>query len=101
MVSRLSNGLSRLVSPFAEKTDFVIEINCPEFPQIQGRVVNRLLETSPYRLSGRIDAEGTFVPDNQEEPSVDLRDQCSGHFLLPSGEKRLPLCGPFQIALHV
>ena len=101
MVSRLYNGLSRLVSPFVEKADFVIEINCPEFPQIQGRVVNRLLETSPYRLSGCIDAEGKFVPDTQQEQSVDLRDHCSGHFMLPSGEKRIPLCGPFKIALHV
>ncbi len=100
-VSRLYNGLSRLVSPFAEKTGFVIEISCPEFPQVQGKVVNRLLETSPYHVSGCIDAEGRFIPDNQQEQPVDLRALCSGHFLLPSGEKRTPLCGPFEIALHI
>lgn len=101
MVSRLYNGLSRLVSPFVEKTDFIIEIKCPEFPQIQGRVVNRLLETSPYHLSGCIDTEGRFVPDNQPEQVVDLRGLCNSHFLLPSGDKRASLCGSFKIALHI
>ena len=101
MVSKLYNGLSRLVSPFAEKTDFVVEISCPEFPQIQGRVVNNLLQTSPYHLSGRIDGEGKYIPDDQQEQPVDLSVLCNGHFLLPSGEKRAPLCGPFRIALHI
>jgi signal transduction histidine kinase len=101
MVSKLYNGLSRLVSPFAEKTGFVIEINSPEFPLIQGKVVNRLLETSPYHLSGHIDSEGRFFTDNQQEQPTNLCAHCNGHFLLPSGENRSPLCGPFSIALHV
>jgi signal transduction histidine kinase len=100
MVNKLYNGLSRLVSPFAEKTDFVIEINCPDFPSVQGKVVNRLLETAPYSLSGMIDKEGYFSSIDAQVPSIDLGSLCHDHFL-SSGKRRSPLCGPFRISLHV
>jgi len=101
MVDRLYNGLSRLVSPFAGKADFTIEIHCPDFPSIQGRVFNHLLKTAPYRLSGYIDREGLFLPDTQEGASVDLRTLCHNHFISSAGTVRDPLCGPFRISLNV
>lgn len=101
MVNRLYNGLSRLISPFRDQADFDIEIDCPEFPSIQGRVVNRLLETSPYRLSGNIDSEGRFFLDGKQDAPVDLCSSSPNRFLTPSGEKRAPLCGPFKISLYV
>jgi signal transduction histidine kinase len=101
MVNRLYNGLSRLVSPFAGKTDFVIEITCPDFPAVQGKVINRLLETAPYRLSGAIDREGYFISNDQQEQPVDLRTLCHDQFMTASGERREPLCGPFRISLNV
>lgn len=100
MVSRLYNGLSRLISPFAWKTDFVIEIDCPEFPSVQGKVVNRLLETAPYRLSGSIDEEGYLFSDDQQEQSVDLCALCHDHFIT-SGIRRSPVCGSFRFSLNV
>ena len=91
MVSRLYNGLSRLVSPFAEKTGFVIEIDSPEFPLIQGKVVNRLLETSPYQLSGHIDSEGRFFADNQQEQPIDLYARTAMIILYSHQEKTVLL----------
>lgn len=100
MVDRLYNGLSRLVSPFAGKTDFMIEIHCPDFPSIQGQVFNHLLQTAPYRLSGYIDREGLFLSDNQKDAPVDLRTLCHNHFISSETECS-PRCGPFRISLNV
>jgi signal transduction histidine kinase len=100
MVGRLYNGLSRLVSPFAGKTDFAIEIDCPEFPLARGKVVNRLLETAPYKLSGSIDREGYFLSANEQEQPIDLCALCHDHFI-SSGIRRSPLCGPFRVSLNV
>ena len=100
-VNRLHNGLSRLVSPFAERADFVIEINCPDFPSLQGKVINRLLETGPYKLSGYIDQRGQFLPDDTQVAPVDLYGLCHKHFISSSGTRRNPSCGPFRISLNV
>ncbi len=101
MVNRLYNGLSRLISPFSGMTDFMIEIHCPDFPSIQGRVFNHLLQTAPYKLSGYIDREGLFLPENQKVAPVDLRTLCHNHFVSSSGTERSPLCGPFRLSLNV
>src|SRR5207237_474130 len=55
MITRLNNGLIRLISPATVGLDFAIELICSEFPFASGRVVNRLLDTAPYRLYGTVD----------------------------------------------
>ncbi|HEX9132692.1 MAG TPA: sensor histidine kinase, partial [Ktedonobacteraceae bacterium] len=101
MVVRLNNGLSRLVSPSTTSTDFVIETKCPEYPFASGRVINRLLETAPYRLTGSIDRNGILNIRDSRERIIDLRPDCHKHFLDAQGEYRLPLCGPFSISMNV
>jgi len=101
MVTRLNNGLTRLVSPFTRSADFTIEIHCPEFPSISGRVINPILETAPYRLSGVVDGNGVLSRHDGTDQTVDLRPLCHSHFLSSHDEMRLPCCGPFALALHV
>lgn len=101
MVTKLNNGLVRLVSPATGGMDFTVEVICPEFPFANGPVVNRVLETAPYRLSGHVDAEGNLHVTNSPEHVVDLRLGCHNYFLSPAGDLRLPCCGPFSVSLNV
>lgn len=101
MVTRLHNGLTRLVSPSAKTADFVVEVNCPEFPFANGQVINRLLETAPYQLSGTIDAHGTLNLKGTAGRQVDLRPHCQGYFLTEAESLRQPCCGPFDISLNL
>lgn len=101
MVTKLNNGLARLVSPSAIDLDFLIEIDCPEFPFASGRVVNRLLESAPYRLSGTIDETGVLRIHNPPEHIIDLRLASHNYFATAEGKLRIPCCGPFSILLNV
>ncbi len=101
MVVRLNNGLVRLVSPFTKSNDLTIEVRCPEFPAVSGRVINRVLETAPYRLSGTVDRNGVLKMQDSPDNPVDLRPLCHNHFLSTHGEMRQPVCGPFTISLKV
>jgi signal transduction histidine kinase len=101
MMTRLYSGLSRLVSPAAGGMDFMIDLRCPDFPGISGPVVNRLVESAPYRLAGQIDARGVLHAETLPERVVDLLPLCHGHFAGLAGEPRLPVCGPFSVTLNV
>jgi hypothetical protein len=103
MVIRLHNGLSRLVSPgtAATHSEFKITVDCPDFPMISGVVVNSLIETAPYRLTGSVDGEGVLRINAPDAREVDLRSLCSGQFSSSGGDVGRPLCGPFTLSLHV
>ncbi len=103
MVTRLHNGLCRLVSPAAAATNFDLRIivDCPGFPLISGVVVNRLIETAPYRLVGTVDPAGVLTIQGGDERHVDLRRLCASYFSPAGGDLRGPLCGPFTVSLNV
>jgi signal transduction histidine kinase len=99
-LTRLRVGLSRLVSPFSQHSDFQIVLECPDFPELTGPVTNSLLEHAPYRLIGQIDAQGVLHTPHPPGESVDLRLAAPEHFATAQGF-RLPCCGPFRVALFV
>lgn len=99
-LARLREGLSRLVSPFSQHSDFQIMLDCPDFPELAGPVTNRLLEHAPYRLIGQIDAQGVLHTEEPPGESVDLRLAAPEHFAA-GRDLRLPCCGPFRVALFV
>lgn len=101
MVDRLYNGLMRLVSPSANTQEFLIDVESPEFPLASGRIINRLVETAPYRLAGEVSEEGLLNTGSGDESTIDLRPLCQGHFVQPDGTLRAPCCGPFTIALNI
>lgn len=101
VVKRVYNGLLRLVSPTVTNMDFVIEVKSEEFPMISGRVMNPLLDTAPYRLTGKVDGQGILKVTDGKDNFVDLRQECQGYFRKGSGEMRNPECGPFSISLNV
>ena len=100
MIARLHNGLVRLVSPSTTDMDFVIEVNSPEFPFINGRVINRLVETAPYRLAGQVDRAGIFSFSGKVH-QLDLKPLCNGHFATAEGTVRTPVCGSFSLSLNI
>jgi hypothetical protein len=99
-VTRLRDGLARLVSPFTTMSDFRITLVCPDFPDYAGGVSNDLLKHAPYRLGGRVDATGLLHLDDQSGAAVDLRQAVSERFVR-ANRPRMPACGPFHVALYV
>ena len=101
MMEKLYNGLIRLLSPFSDISDFTVELYCPEYPSISGKLTNRILDSAPYKLSGYIDRNGIFHSDTSIMEVIDLKPLCHNHFMLPSGDIRDPFCGPFKISLSL
>lgn len=103
LVGRVHNGLMRLVTPFAGVSEFVIEVSSEEFPGISGRVINPLLATAPYRLTGLVDKQGMLSVEEEGvgDREVDLRPLCQGRFGLEGGGFRETECGPFRVSLNV
>jgi signal transduction histidine kinase len=103
LVTRIREGLARLVSPHADQREFTITLDCPEFPQLHGPVVNRLLEGAPHQLQGDVDSEGILHirehGGSQPLGTVDLRLIAPEHFT-GNGVLRVPVCGPFSLALR-
>ncbi len=97
-VVRLRDGLARLISPLSSMDDFQIVLSCTEFPDLGGQVTSSLLEQAPYRLVGQVDESGIFQSQDSPDGPVDLRRLAPEAFL-EEGRYRLPVCGPFQIAL--
>jgi signal transduction histidine kinase len=100
MVSRVRDGLMRLVSPFSQILDFKIILDCPNFPEHSGPVVSSLLERAPYRFIGQVDASGFLHTDDLPVDGVDLRQHAIEKFL-HGNNLRVPDCGPFRVALFV
>ena len=58
---RLTNRLSRIISPFAPDTQsFEISITSDDFPDYSGELGNPFFETSPYRAVGEFDGLNTL-----------------------------------------
>jgi signal transduction histidine kinase len=102
LLGRVRDGLMQLTSPNAGVADFLIELECPEFLALTGPIASDLLNRAQYRLIGRVDERGLFVPDGTDgwEP-VDARLATSARFTEADGSLRVPLCGPFQISLYI
>ena len=101
MVARLQEGLVRLVSPVTIDNNFEIELRCPDFPEFSGKVVNRLLESAPYQLSGSVNCQGIFTVETGISATIDLRELNREYFGGPDGVLREPTCGPFHITLNI
>lgn len=102
LVGRIQNGLTRLVTPFSSaSSDFSIKVECAEFPEINGSVINPLLETAPYRLAGVVNDKGEMKLQGEIEREIDLKSLTYNHFLTDKGELRLPQCGPFSLSLNI
>ncbi len=101
MIKKLNNGLVRLISPFFNVSDFTIELECPEYPSMSGKLTNRILDSAQYKLSGYVDREGLYHSETTPNDIIDLKPLCHNYFTTPSGDIRDPLCGPFKISLNV
>ena len=101
MVDKLNTGLIRLLSPSSGATDFTIELLCPEFPTASGKLVNRLLETAPYTLSGSVNTSGILQVKSDAEQEVDLKPLCHNYFETAPDGMRDPVCGAFTLSLYV
>jgi signal transduction histidine kinase len=92
----LHDRLSRLISPFSEVNDFVIDLEVPGFPSLTGEVEPHPLTKSPrYRLSGDFSVDGV----------VTAKLEVSGHRAIAISEKRIagddrPRCGPFSFEIR-
>lgn len=102
LLERVHDGLARLISPNTDANDFAIILDCTSFPEFSGQVTNRVLNRAAYRLQGQVDSEGLlhFNDATGTHSIVDLRAKMPDQFWGENGLLRLPLCGPFGIALH-
>lgn len=96
-VARVRQGLARLVSPFAQFTDFRIALDCPEFPDQSGAITSELLRYAPYRLVGSVDEFGRLWNGSIGAEEADLR-QSAAEWFREDGGLRAPFCGPFRLA---
>jgi signal transduction histidine kinase len=98
LVTRVRDGLARLMPAHAAARDFVIVLDCPEYPALAGPVTNQLLESAPHVLRGSVESTGLLRMD--DEQTVDLR-QADPALFASEGGWRTPVCGPFSLSLHV
>jgi signal transduction histidine kinase len=88
----LHSRLSRLISPFEEVTDFIIELHVPGHPELSGEVQAPPLLAQPrYQLNGAVDAKGVFDGTLRYEGSI-VRE-FERRKLGGTGE--VPACGSF------
>jgi len=102
LVTRVREGLARLVSPHSGQNDFSIVLDCPLFPAAHGPVTNRLLTGAPHHLRGHIDAGGVLHLRDGDgtDAAIDLRLVTPEHFAT-EGALRPPVCGPVSLSLNV
>jgi|APSaa5957512535_1039671.scaffolds.fasta_scaffold26971_2 signal transduction histidine kinase len=87
---RLSNRLSRLLSPFgAAAEEFAIELSSDEFPDYAGELGNPYFKSAPYRLIAKYDG-GEFI-------DIEFNGERE-QFIWP-GPGGLQ-CGPVNISVH-
>jgi signal transduction histidine kinase len=93
----LHSRLSRLISPFREVTDFVIELHIPGHPEWSGQVQPPVLLAHPrYQLNGAVDKEGFFDGTLMYDGAAVM--EFKKRKLDGAGE--VPLCGPFSIEIR-
>lgn len=102
LLERVRNSLARLISPAVGVQDFTIGFICPDFPGLSGVVRNEVLARAPYAMQARIDRAGIlYSADLKVSGSgIDLRQRTPEQFMESDGTLRLPVCGPFDIALY-
>ncbi len=102
LVEKVSNGLSRLISPARQEHDFTILLDCPHLPEFCGPVQNQLLGQAPYSLRATVDGSGVLrIHDAAgSRAPIDLLLKASEHFMDEDGIPRNPSCGPFTITLY-
>lgn len=94
--SDLRSRLSRLISPFGEVTDFVIELHIPGHSEMSGEVEPPPLLALPrYQLNGTVDASGFFNGTLRHEGEIvsEINKKLGG-----AGE--VPACGPFSTEIR-
>ena len=72
-VTRVRDGLARLVSPFSTAHDFRVNLICEAYPDQSGPISNDLLKHAPYSLIGRVDNAGLLSIENHSCEAIDLR----------------------------
>ena len=88
----LHSRLSRLISPFREVTDFIIELHIPGHPEWSGQVqAPILLAKPPYQLNGSVDEHGFF--DGTLMHNGTVVKQITRKKLV--GKDEAPACGSF------
>jgi signal transduction histidine kinase len=93
----LHSRLSRLISPFREITDFVIELHIPGHPEWSGEVQPPELLAHPrYQLNGAVDEEGFF--DGTLMYDGAFVEEFTRKKLAGTGE--VPACGPFSTEIR-
>ena len=93
----LHSRLSRLISPFKEVTDFVIELHIPGHPELSGNVQAPLLLAHPrYQLTGTVDGEGFFDGTLMYDGAI--AKEFRRHKL--GGTGKTPGCGPFSTEIR-
>ena len=94
----LHSRLSRLISPFQEITDFVIELDVPGHPELSGEVQSPQLLAHPrYQLNATVDAQGFF--DGVLRYGGAIKKRFKRQKLGGAGES--PACGPFTTEIRV
>lgn len=93
----LHSRLSRLISPFREVTDFVIELHIPGHPEWSGQVQPPVLLANPrYQLNGAVDEDGFFDGTLMHDGTI--VKQITRKKLVGTGE--VPGCGPFSAEIR-
>ena len=98
LLTRVRDGLARLVPPHSASQEFVMALDCPAFPALHGPITNHLLDSAPHVLRGTVDDAGVLQTDDGY--GADLRQAEPARFL-SGGSWRTPACGPFSLSLHV
>ena len=103
LLTRVHEGLSRLVSPSVDRSEqaFSVSIESPDFPEFNGSVEHRFAEEAPYRLAGVVSTLGYLKPQDGRGKGIDLRPLAGDHFRTKSGRLREPACGPFRVSFSV
>lgn len=94
---QLYDRLSRLISPFAEVTDFKIELVIPAYPHLSGEVQPPELILRPkYLLKGALDSLGVFRGEMQMDSTTYrvFQEEKLGDAYVS------PLCGPFEVEVR-
>jgi signal transduction histidine kinase len=91
MFRRLSVRLSRLLSPFREKDQFIIRLESDEFPEYSGELRADFLQRAPYRVEAEFDGLQTITIGLNGRRAMAQPWSASGDLS----------CGPVRIRLFV
>jgi hypothetical protein len=93
----LHSRLSRLLSPFADVTEFSIYLDISGYPEFSGEVQPPELVLRPkYCLRGRLDDHGRFSGEMRSDGR--LRKKFTARQLGEAGDE--PPCGPFEVEIR-